>query len=468
MPASFGLIGLGLMGRNLADNLLGQNQEISVYSYDAGEREAYSKRQGANVEAADSLPSFVATLDSPRIILLMVTAGDVVDQVLADIIPLLDEGDVIIDGGNSFFEDTIRRNATLAELQIGYLGTGISGGAEGARQGASIMAGGSHHAFDLSKNLLGFLAADVEGSACLARTGNDGSGHFVKMVHNGIEYGLMQIIAEVYQFLDQHLNYSAEQTQSLFEKLSKGPLKSYLLEITADIFKVVDDESDDQILLVNLISDRAGQKGTGRWTVDSAMKLGVPIPTISAAVTERQISSMKDLRFQIEALLPEGSLEPPEQHDWPALVEDAMLGAFVATYTQGFQLIFEASKHYGWEVNLAAVARIWRGGCIIRSSLLEKFLITFEQEPNIQNLLTSQTIAPELLETINNWRLLVSSLVESGSSAPALSASLAYVESVRSGRLPTSLIQAQRDYFGAHTYERIDKQGHFHHNWEED
>ncbi|HIG43717.1 MAG TPA: NADP-dependent phosphogluconate dehydrogenase [Gammaproteobacteria bacterium] len=472
---TIGVIGLGLMGRNLTQNLLEQ-LDVAVFSYNSDE--VHSLIQPANSDSrlykTDSIHAFVKTLDRPRKILLMVTAGDPVDRVIDDLVAILDRDDIIIDGGNSHFEDTHRRHLMLEQQGIQYLGTGISGGAKGARHGASVMVGGNIDAYNQCLPLFEAISTHINSDPCFDHVGPDGAGHYVKMVHNGIEYGIMQLIAETYRFMQQALGWSSERAGATFAEFNKGPLESYLVEITEKILVQPDELTGT--LLLNLISDRAEQKGTGQWTVYSAMQLGVPIPTIVAAVTERHLSAMKDQREQASRLYPHSDTHSivtsaattvEDQAGWTTIIGEALLAAILCTYAQGFSLLGGAAREFSWGTNLGSVASLWRGGCIIRSALLTDIKQAFDENGELENLLLAPGLKPIIEQSQNPWRSLVAAGIQSGSSMPAMSASLAYVDSYLSETLPSNLIQAQRDFFGAHTFERTDREGKFHVDWED-
>jgi 6-phosphogluconate dehydrogenase len=474
--AKAGLIGLGVMGRNLALNLLNHQVPLAVYSYAEGERNDFAaslegkEMQGSAIqdsslrdlaEVTHSLENFVASLDCPRVILMMVTAGDAVDSVISDLLPHLCSGDILIDGGNSHYKDTMRREVMLKQRSLNYIGTGISGGEQGARNGASLMVGGSVDAFELAKPVFAALSTEAKGEPCFGHVGSDGAGHFVKMVHNGIEYGVMQLIAESYHFKKRQLGESNSQIAETYSGWNEGRLRSYLLDITADIFHQRDDLADGD--LIDVISDRAGQKGTGRWTVDAAMELGVAVPGIVAAVTERQISGFDSVR-QAAPGITQATLADMDRDSWNDKLENALYVSSLLVYVQGLSLIQSASEEYGWQTDLSQVIRLWRGGCIIRAEMLETLIIA-ANEKNPLHLVLSSVLQGELQSRVNDWREVVSSSILSGLPLPAMAASLNYVSSLHTSHLPLNLVQAQRDYFGAHTYQRRDRPGVFHTDW---
>ncbi|MEM7019615.1 MAG: NADP-dependent phosphogluconate dehydrogenase, partial [Pseudomonadota bacterium] len=460
-PMIIGLIGLGVMGRNLALNLLDHQVSLSAYSYNAEERDAFTENN-SQADVADSLSEFVTGLDSPRIILLMVTAGEAVDSVISDLTPFLSAGDILIDGGNSHYKDTMRREAMLKEKSLNYIGTGISGGEEGARHGASLMPGGSSEAFSMTESIFAALSTKANGEPCFGHMGANGAGHFVKMVHNGIEYGVMQLIAESYHFLKHQLGHSNPEIGGIYANWNQAKLRSYLMEITADIFTTQDGETEG--FLIEVISDRAGQKGTGRWTVDAAMELGVPVPGIAAAVTERQISGLTAVREQA-AESPIGRQVTANPEPWHNKLENTLYASILTMYIQGLSLIEVASQNYGWHTDLTRVIKLWRGGCIIRAALLETLIIAVSEKNAQEHLILTETLQQEILPSVASWREVVGAGVASALSLPSMSASLNYLTSLHTAHLPTNLIQAQRDYFGAHTYQRTDKPGTFHTDW---
>ncbi|MFO5493520.1 MAG: NADP-dependent phosphogluconate dehydrogenase, partial [Cuspidothrix sp.] len=440
---------------------------IAVYNRSREKTDAFMalRAQGRNVRAAFSLEQFVASLERPRKILVMVQAGKPVDAVIQQLKPLLQEGDIIIDGGNSWFEDTERRTQELEPTGLRYIGMGVSGGEEGALNGPSLMPGGTKSSYEYLSPIFNKIAAQVDDGPCVTYIGPGGSGHYVKMVHNGIEYGDMQLIAEAYDLLKNVGGLSAAQLHEVFTQWNTtDELDSFLIEITANIFPYVDPES--KIPLVDLIVDAAGQKGTGLWTVKTALDIGVAIPTITAAVNARIMSSIRDERIAASK-----EISGPNAKyggDIPAfvnMVRDALYCSKICSYAQGMALLSTASKTYNWELNLGEMARIWKGGCIIRAGFLNKIKKAFDENPALPNLL----LAPEFKQTILDrqaaWREVIVTAAKLGIPVPAFGASLDYFDSYRRDRLPQNLTQAQRDYFGAHTYKRIDKEGSFHTEW---
>jgi len=466
---SFGVIGLAVMGENIALNVERNGFPIAVYNRTAAKTEEFMAKRavGKNVVAAYSIEDFVKSLARPRKILVMVQAGAPVDAVIKQLQPLLENGDMIIDGGNSLYEDTERRTRELEPTGLGFVGMGVSGGEEGALNGPSLMPGGTETAYKELEPILLKIAAQVDDGACVTYIGPGGAGHYVKMVHNGIEYGDMQLIAEAYDLLKNALGLNHQQLHEIFtEWNTTDELNSFLIEITADIFKYIDPETQQP--LVELILDAAGQKGTGRWTVQSALELGVPIPTMIAAVNARITSSYKTERVAASHELtgPTGKYEG-DAKEFITKIRDALYCSKICSYAQGMALLSKASQEYKYNLTLSEMARIWKGGCIIRAGFLDKIKNAFKENPTLPNLL----LAPELKQTIldrqSAWREVLVVSNQLGIPVPAFSASLDYFDSYRRDRLPQNLTQAQRDYFGAHTYKRIDKEGTFHTEWAE-
>ena len=465
MAQSFGVIGLAVMGENLALNIERNGFPISVYNRSEDKTKAFMANRAAdkNVVAAYSLEEFVASLERPRRILLMVKAGRAVDAVIEQLQPLLDPEDMIIDGGNSLYEDTERRVKELEAAGLRFLGMGVSGGEEGALNGPSLMPGGSRAAYESIEPIVKKIAAQVDDGPCVTYIGSGGAGHYVKMVHNGIEYGDMQLIAEAYDLMKNVLGLSHEQLHSVFDQWNQTEeLDSFLIEITADIFTKLDGD----VALVENILDAAGQKGTGRWTVVNALEMGVSIPTITAAVNARIISSIKEERLAAAEQITGPSGKITENTSlWINKIRDALYCSKICSYAQGMALLRQASETYGYDLDLGECARIWKGGCIIRARFLNKIKHAFSADPSLPNLL----LAPEFKQTILDrqaaWRDVVAMAAHYGVPVPAFSASLDYFDSYRRAQLPQNLTQAQRDYFGAHTYKRIDKEGVFHTEW---
>ncbi|MCY3783798.1 MAG: NADP-dependent phosphogluconate dehydrogenase [Chloroflexi bacterium] len=469
MPATAaaGLIGLGVMGRNLALNIASRGFPLAVYNRTYSRTTEFLEREASetDIRGVEHLDDFVDALERPRRVILMVDAGRAVDAVLDQLIPLLDPGDTVVDGGNSFYVDTERRIDVVEGARMRYLGTGISGGETGARYGPSIMPGGDEDAYARLEPILTRIAAQVDDGPCVTHVGRRSAGHYVKMVHNGIEYGDMQLIAEAYSFLAA-AGYRPDELAGIFSAWNETDLESYLIEITADIFRVRDADGDG--FLVDAILDQAGQKGTGRWTSRDALDLGTPIPTIDAAVWSRHISALKDERVAAAPLLrPDGA---PRIERFDGLVEAvrlALYAAKVCSYAQGMSLLRAASEAYAYELEPAELARIWKGGCIIRARLLGDIQRAFASDPLLVNLLLDEEFRSQLAEADESWRRVVTSAKNAGLPFAAMSASLDYYDAYRSDRLPMNLTQAQRDYFGAHTYRRVDRQGVFHTQWEQ-
>ncbi|WP_018663255.1 NADP-dependent phosphogluconate dehydrogenase [Heyndrickxia acidiproducens] len=460
-----GVVGLAVMGKNLAWNIESRGYTVSVFNRSRSKTDLMLKEsEGKNIFGYYTLEEFVDSLEKPRKILLMVKAGQATDATIEQLKPLLDKGDILIDGGNTFFKDTQRRNRELSELGIHFIGTGVSGGEEGALHGPSIMPGGQKEAFDLVAPILKDIAAKVNGEPCTTYIGPDGAGHYVKMVHNGIEYGDMQLISESYSLLKNILGLNTDELHEVFSEWNKGELDSYLIEITADIFTKKDPETGKP--LVDMILDTAGQKGTGKWTSQSALDLGVPLPLITESVFARFISAMKEERVAASKLLrgPETAFDGDKQA-FIESVRKALYMSKICSYAQGFAQMRVASEEYNWDLNYGEIAMIFRGGCIIRAQFLQKIKDAYDRDAKIKNLL----LDPYFKEIVENYqgalREVVSTAVRCGVPVPTLSAALAYYDSYRSEVLPANLLQAQRDYFGAHTYQRIDKEGIFHTEW---
>lgn len=469
MAQSFGVIGLAVMGENIALNIERNGFPIAVYNRSREKTDAFMEKRakGKNAVATYSLEEFVGALERPRRILMMVQAGKPVDAVIGQLKPLLDPDDMIIDGGNSLYDDTERRVKDLEAAGFNFIGMGVSGGEEGALNGPSLMPGGSKAAYDAIEPIVTKIAAQVDDGPCVTYIGKGGSGHFVKMVHNGIEYGDMQLIAEAYDLLKNTLGLGHEELHEIFSEWNKTEeLDSFLIEITADIFTKMDDETGKP--LVELIMDKAGQKGTGRWTVMSALEVGVSIPTITAAVNARIMSAIKEEReIAAEQLTGPTASFDGDKKAFIGKIRDALYCSKICSYAQGMDLLSKASALNGYDLDLGETARIWKGGCIIRAAFLNKIKAAYDQNSKLPNLL----LAPEFKQTILDrqaaWREVIATAAKIGIPVPAFSASLDYFDSYRRDRLPQNLTQAQRDYFGAHTYERIDKDGFFHTEWME-
>ncbi|MBW4539153.1 MAG: decarboxylating NADP(+)-dependent phosphogluconate dehydrogenase [Myxacorys chilensis ATA2-1-KO14] len=467
MTQSFGVIGLAVMGENLALNVERNGFPVAVYNRSREKTDAFMENRagGKNVKAAYTIEEFVASLERPRKILIMVKAGTPVDAVIEQLKPLLDEGDIMIDGGNSLFSDTARRAHELEAAKFTFIGMGVSGGEEGALNGPSLMPGGTKSAYDYLEPILTKIAAQVEDGPCVTYIGPGGAGHYVKMVHNGIEYGDMELIAEAYDLLKNVAGLNHNELHDVFTEWNNtSELNSYLIEITADIFKKID--PDTGMPLVELILDAAGQKGTGRWTVTDALEQGVPIPTIIAAVNARIMSSYKTERMDAaQQLSAPSSAFSGDKKEFINMVRDALYCSKICSYAQGMALLSKASKTYGYELNLSECARIWKGGCIIRAGFLGKIQSAFIENPDLPNLLLAPEFKQSILDRQSAWRQIIAHAATSGIAVPAFSASLDYFDSYRRDRLPLNLTQAQRDYFGAHTYLRTDKDGVFHTEW---
>jgi len=462
----YGMIGLGVMGRNLLYNIA--ENGFSITGFDLDEEKVKHLQDGATsemkVKGTVSLEEFVTALETPRKIILMVPAGKPVDAVLGNITPLLSKGDIVIDAGNSYFEDTNRRISDLASKDLHFVGMGVSGGEKGARKGPSIMPGGDLEAFKLLKPMLEAIAAKVDGEACTAYMGKGSAGNYVKMVHNGIEYAIMQLISEAYDLLRKGVNLNNEQLYEVFKKWNEGEMNSFLIEITRDIFQQKDDLTD--AYLVDKILDKAGAKGTGKWTSEQAMEIGVSIPTIDIAVTSRILSAYKDERVLASKLYSEKEIASPENiESFIQEVGDALYLATLISYAQGLALLVKASEEYQFEIPLKDVVKIWRGGCIIRSVLLEKFYTAYSADPNLSNILLNQEISDIVKSKVKSLRKTASFAVENGISSLGLQTALGYFDAYTTESLPVNLLQAQRDYFGAHTYQRVDREGTFHTSW---
>jgi len=466
----FGLIGLGVMGQNFIQNVERNGFSAAVYnrSAEATKKFIAGPAAGKNIKPSYTLEEFVGSLESPRKIMLLVKAGAPVDATIQQLVPLLDKGDLIIDGGNSFFTDTERRAKKLESQGFNFFGMGVSGGEEGALWGPSLMPGGSRDAYKDVEPIMKAVAAKAEedGESCVTYIGPGGSGHYVKMVHNGIEYGDMQLIAEAYDLLKQALGLSAQQFHEIFDEWNKGELSSFLIEVTANVFKKVDEESGKP--LIDVILDKAGQKGTGKWMSINALDLGSAIPTITAAVDGRILSSQKDERVNAAGILtgPSGKYTESSGQKLIDAVRDALYVSKICSYAQGMSLLKQASGKYNFNLDLGTIARIWRAGCIIRARFLNDITNAYNRNKELPNLLVDGEFQKAINERQVAWRSVIKTAIDLGVPMPAMSASLAYYDSYRSKRLPANLIQAQRDFFGAHTFERIDKAGVFHADWD--
>ena len=462
-----GIIGLAVMGENLALNMESKGFSVAVFNRttEVTEKFASGRANGKNIQPTPTMEEFVSALKRPRKAMIMVKAGAPVDAVIGQLAPLLEKGDVIVDGGNSLFTDTQRRGKELEDRGIHFVGCGVSGGEEGALKGPSLMPGGPRESWEIIAPILRKIAAQVDGEPCCRYMGPDGAGHYVKMVHNGIEYGDIQLIGEAYAILKAVLAMEASELADIFTEWNKGELDSYLIEITSQIFRKIDPETGKP--LVDMILDKAGQKGTGIWTLQSAIRQSVVISTINAAVEARVISSRKEERVAASKILPQPRARKfrGDRTRLINAVRDALYASKVVSYAQGMELLRAASTEYNWNLNLSDIATIWRGGCIIRAKFLNRIVEAYQRDPALHNLLLDRYFTKIIRRTQRNWRAAVSTAIKHGVAVPAFSASLAYFDSYRQARLPANLLQAQRDFFGAHTYERIDKPGVFHTEW---
>ncbi|WP_336763516.1 NADP-dependent phosphogluconate dehydrogenase [Paenibacillus sp. USHLN196] len=463
-----GVIGLAVMGKNLALNIESRGFSVSVYNRSPEKtNDLLKEAEGKNLTGSFSIEEFVASLESPRKILIMVQAGKATDATIEQLLPHLDEGDIIIDGGNAYFPDTQRRSKELEDKGIRFIGTGVSGGEEGALKGPSIMPGGQESAYKLVEPILTAISAKVGDDPCCTYIGPDGAGHYVKMVHNGIEYGDMQLIGEAYHLLKSVLNVSVEELHAIFTEWNQGELDSYLIEITADIFSKYDPETGKP--MVDVILDAAGQKGTGKWTSQSALDLGVPLSMITESVFSRFLSAMKDERVAASKIL-SGPATEAFSGDKKAFIEsvrNALFASKIVSYAQGFAQMRAASDEYGWDLKYGNIAMIFRGGCIIRSQFLQNIKEAYDKDAALKNLLLDPYFQNIVESYQDAWREVVAAAVKQGVPVPGFSSALSYYDSYRTERLPANLLQAQRDYFGAHTFKRVDKEGSFHHNWME-
>ncbi|MBB6454490.1 6-phosphogluconate dehydrogenase [Salirhabdus euzebyi] len=462
-----GVVGVGVMGKSVALNFESKGYSVSVYDISAEKiNEILEENKEKNLVGTSNIEEFVTSLEKPRKIMLMVNAGAITDKAIDSLLPYLDKDDIIIDGGNTHFEDTRMRNKRLAERGINFIGAGVSGGEEGALKGPSIMPGGQKDAFDKVEGMLKDISAKVNGEACCSYIGPDGAGHYVKMVHNGIEYGDMQLISEAYFFLKHTLELSAEELHEVFAEWNKGELDSYLIEITADIFTKKDEETGKP--LVDVILDTAGQKGTGKWTSTSALDLGVSLPIITESVFARFISARKEERIQASKFLSGPTTKPEINISKEELIEavrQALFMSKICSYAQGFTQLKAASDEYDWNLDFGSIAMLWRGGCIIRAAFLQNIKDAYDRNANLDNLLLDDYFTNIVDSYQSGLRKIISIAVQHGIPVPSFSAALAYYDSYRTETLPANLIQAQRDYFGAHTYQRVDKEGTFHTKW---
>ncbi|PGT98675.1 MULTISPECIES: NADP-dependent phosphogluconate dehydrogenase [Bacillus cereus group] len=467
LKQQIGVVGVGVMGKSLALNFESKGYSVALYDISKEKvNEIIEENRGKNMVGTHMVEEFVNSLESPRKILLMVNAGEITDKAIDSLLPYLDKGDILIDGGNTYFVDTIRRNKRLAEEGINFIGAGVSGGEEGALKGPSIMPGGQKDAYEKVKDMLENISAKVNDEHCCSYIGPNGAGHYVKMVHNGIEYGDMQLICEAYFFLKQTLDLTAEEFHEIFAEWNKGELNSYLIEITADIFTKKDEETGKP--LVDVILDTAGQKGTGKWTSQSALDLGISLPIITESVFARCISALKEERVHASKLLSGPKDKPALGIEKAELIEAVRQGLYmskICSYAQGFTQLKAASEEYDWNLDFGSISMLWRGGCIIRAAFLQNIKEAYEKNTDLPNLL----LDPYFKEIVESYqgglRQIISLAVQQGIPVPAFSAAISYYDSYRTATLPANLLQAQRDYFGAHTYKRVDKEGTFHTKW---
>ena len=465
-----GVVGMAVMGRNLALNIESHGYSVSIFNRTTSKvDEVIAENPDKKLVPTYSVEEFVASLETPRRILLMVKAGEATDKTIQSLLPHLEKGDILIDGGNTFFKDTIRRNEELANSGINFIGTGVSGGEEGALRGPAIMPGGQKEAYDLVAPILEEIAAKAsDGAPCVTYIGENGAGHYVKMVHNGIEYGDMQLIAEAYDLLRRVAGLTIEEIADVFKEWNTGELDSYLIEITADILTKYDPDTNKP--MVDVIMDKAGNKGTGKWTSQSALDLGVPLPLITESVFARFISTLKEERLQASRELPQTKIPALNQSEKQELIESIRKGLYfskIMSYAQGFAQMRVASEEYQWDLNYGEIAKIFRAGCIIRAQFLQKITDAFERNKDLKNLLLDKYFLYVTESYQSAARDVIITAVKAGIPAPTFASALAYYDSYRSETLPANLIQAQRDYFGAHTYERVDKPGVYHFDWAE-
>src|SRR5699024_5061420 len=467
MKQQIGVIGLAVMGKNLALNIESRGYHVAVYNRTAARTKNFLNEEasGKNFKATHSIEEFVQSLETPRKVIMMVQAGKPTDMTIDSLLPHLDEGDILVDGGNTLYTDTIRRNEYLDDKGIHFIGTGVSGGEEGALHGPSIMPGGQKEAYDLMEPILDAIAAKVDGESCSTYIGPSGAGHYVKMVHNGIEYGDMQLIAEAYFIMKHALWRSSQELHEVFKDWNTGELDSYLSEITADIFTKKDDETN--LPMVDVILDKAGQKGTGKWTGINALDLGVPLPLITESVFARCISYLKEERKKASEILvgPQQAVLQENKKEWIETIRKALYMSKICSYAQGFAQMQTQSNEMGWNIDLGNVAMIWRGGCIIRAQFLQKIKDAYDRDANLKNLLLDEYFKGIVNEYQSALRDVVKLAVDFGIAIPAFQSAISYFDSYRTEKLSANLIQAQRDYFGAHTFERVDRDGTFHANW---
>ncbi len=464
------LIGLAVMGQNLVLNMADHGYQVSVYNRSTDKTDIFLAGEAGekSIIGYSSLTELVDSLKSPRKIMLMVRAGEVVDQFIELLVPLLDQGDIIIDGGNSLYTDSTRRTLELAKKGINFIGTGVSGGEEGARTGPSIMPGGNIEAWEEVKPIFQAISAKSDSQPCCDWVGAEGAGHYVKMVHNGIEYGDMQLIAESYQIMREGLGMSVDDCQTAFSEWNKGVLDSYLIEITAHILSFKDSDGEP---LVDKILDTAGQKGTGKWTGISSLELGIPLTLITESVYARCLSALKDERVKAAKIYPRtaviSKVSPQDKEQTLAAIHDALYAAKIISYTQGYMLMAQAAKEFNWNLNYGGIALMWRGGCIIRSAFLAEIKAAYDTDPKLVNLLQASFFEKAIKSTESNWRKTIIFAIQQQIPTPALSSALAFFDGYRSKTTSANILQAQRDYFGAHTYERIDapRGEYFHTDW---
>jgi 6-phosphogluconate dehydrogenase len=452
------MIGLGVMGENLALNIEEHGFPVAVWNLEGEWVDRFiSKNSGKKITGTKTFADFTQALQRPRRIMMMIKAGAPVDQTIEKITPYLEEGDVLIDGGNSWFKDTQERTKRLESKRLHFVGSGVSGGEDGARHGPSLMPGGSVESWNAIRPVFEAISAKSDSGPCVTHVGPDGAGHFVKMVHNGIEYGDMQLIAEAYEMLRKGIGAKADELAEIFGQWNRGPLESFLIEITAHIFRVKDPET--RAPLVEKVLDKAGQKGTGKWTAQVALDLAVPVPTIAAAIDARVLSSMKEERMAASKTL--GGGQPPtavrDRKQFIQDVQDALYASKICSYAQGMALIQAGSAEWKWNINMREMARIWKAGCIIRAKFLDSIMRAYEEKPDLANLLMAKEFSTRVKQSETAWRRSVSFAQTSGIAIPAMSSSLAYFDAYRTAELPQNLTQAQRDYFGAHTYQRNDQ-----------
>lgn len=463
-----GVAGLAVMGKNLALNMESKGFTVALYNRSSEKtKELLSEAEGKNFVGTYSIEEFIASLETPRKIMMMVKAGEPTDALIEQLVPHLEEGDILIDGGNAYFPDTERRYQELAAKGLRFIGAGVSGGEEGALKGPAIMPGGQKDAYDLVEPILTAISAKVNGDPCSTYIGEGGSGHYVKMVHNGIEYGDMQLIGEAYHLLKDVLHLNTDELHEIFTEWNRGELDSYLIEITADIFSKQDPDTGKP--MVDVILDAAGQKGTGKWTSQSSLDLGVPLSIVTESVFARFLSAMKEERVQASKILSGPDTKPydGDAKEFIEAVRKALYASKIASYAQGFAQLRSASDEYNWNLNFGSIAMIFRGGCIIRARFLENIKEAYDKNPELKNLLLDDYFGWVVNNYQEAWRKVVSIAVQYGIPVPAFASALAYYDSYRTERLPANLLQAQRDYFGAHTFKRVDKEGTFHYQWME-